>query len=124
MNQKTLLLLLISFLSLPIPFVAQQIKLSGIVRETDSKDPLPFVNVRVAGTQEGTSSDRNGRFNLFLHAGKHELVFTYIGYRTVKRTIELGAKPMDIDISMKQGEVQLDEMLISLKDNPALRIIR
>ncbi len=103
---------------------SQQTKISGIVRDADLHSPLPFVNIRVANTSRGTTSDKNGRFNLYLSSGSYELVFTYIGYHTLKRKINIDSKNVILEVEMKQGEVVLDVLTVTPKDNPALAIIR
>jgi hypothetical protein len=58
--------------------VAQTI--TGIVTD-ENKQPLPFVNLYIEGTMEGTTSGENGRFELRTDLrGELKLVASFIGY--------------------------------------------
>jgi hypothetical protein len=37
---------------------------SGVMREADTKDPIPFANIWIKGTLQGTQSDLDGRFSI------------------------------------------------------------
>lgn len=59
--------LILSFLTFLIPsIVAAQcdIRISGIIKDADTGDPLPFSNVAVKGMSGGVSADLDGRFNM------------------------------------------------------------
>lgn len=58
-------------------------QLSGFVLEEDQKgklNPLPAANVYWLGTQQGTTTNANGYFELALIPGIDRLVISYIGY--------------------------------------------
>ncbi len=103
---------------------AQDLKISGTVRDADSHQPLPYVNIRVAQSALGTTSDKNGRYQLSLSPGTYEIRFTYIGYGSVHRTLTLPSEQRLLDVDLRQGEVLLDELVVTPQDNPALAIIR
>lgn len=103
---------------------AQQIKVTGTIRDADTHEPIPFVNIRVAGSSLGTSSDRIGKYILSLAPGRHEIVYTFIGYHTVKQQITVGYSPMIRDVDLKQGSVELEAIEITPQENPAIRIIK
>jgi TonB-linked SusC/RagA family outer membrane protein len=53
----------------------------GQVRGSDSNDPLPGVTVLIKGTQRGTSTDSEGRYEIQIPDGPNTvLVFSYVGY--------------------------------------------
>lgn len=54
----------------------------GIVRSSNTGDPLPGVNVVVKGTSIGTSTDLQGKYSLTLPNNASQLVFSYIGFKT------------------------------------------
>lgn len=79
----TLLYVRIIILTLLLPLYAQDTaaRISGSIRDAETNDPLPGVNVLVVGTQLGAASDANGRFEIELSAGIYTLRFEMLGYR-------------------------------------------
>ena len=60
-------------------------KISGIIFEEDSKDPLPGANIYLVNTSYGTASDENGRFTIInIPPGKYVLKTDMIGYKSVQ----------------------------------------
>jgi hypothetical protein len=59
------------------------IQFSGVVVTADSLKPIPFVNIRIAGTNLGTSADYYGFFSFVAHKGD-TILFSYVGFRTSK----------------------------------------
>lgn len=57
-------------------------KVSGIVLDTESNMGLPGVNVSVKGTNEGTTTDSEGKFSITTKTQTGQLVFTFVGFQT------------------------------------------
>ena len=88
-------------------------------------EPLSFVSVYLDKTVTGTTSNDNGDYVLNIKkSGKHTVVFQILGYKTVKKTIDVTSFPFELNVTLEEENVQLDEISISTKDNPANRIIR
>lgn len=104
MYQKLLLLLLM----LPLSMLAQS-TLSGTVRDNATGEPIPGVNVIVQGTQNGTSSDLDGNFNLSNLKSGDQIVFSFIGYadQVVGYTGQ-----STIDVTMSEDATQLEEVMV------------
>ncbi|MGH8016403.1 MAG: carboxypeptidase-like regulatory domain-containing protein, partial [Candidatus Zixiibacteriota bacterium] len=59
-------------------------KISGIVIDKESGNPLPGVTVKVAGTQIATQTDTDGEYFIInIPAGKYDVTVSSIGYETV-----------------------------------------
>src|SRR5262245_29078171 len=88
-------------LSLVIFSVANaQTRLSGKVVNVKN-EPIPDVSVKIAGSQEGTASDIEGRYSLSLTIGKkYTIEFSAVGYvgKSVS-DVEVG-KGMDNDLNI------------------------
>ncbi|MGS2737789.1 SusC/RagA family TonB-linked outer membrane protein [Sinomicrobium sp. M5D2P17] len=98
---STLLLFLLC-----IPFGAHaQTAVSGTV--TDNSGPLPGVNVVVKGTTVGTTTDFDGNYSIDASSGDI-LVFSYIGYRTLEKTVS----GTTLDIVLEEDTQQLDEVVL------------
>jgi len=93
---------------------------------TNSKnEPLPSVSIYFENTYNGTTSNDQGLYELAIPTkGKHTLVFQYLGYETIKKEIEINHNLVKLDIHLKEENIQLNEITINSKENPANRIIR
>jgi len=78
---------------------------------TDSKDGsrLPGVNVVVKGTTHGTSTDKNGKYDLDVSSPLDTLVFSYIGYKTQEIPIR---SRKTINVQMVSKTIQGKEMVV------------
>lgn len=85
MIYKKVVWIIIVLMFLGININAQEdknlIQFSGVVVTADSLKPIPFVNIRIAGTHLGTSADYYGFFSFVAHKGD-DVLFSYVGYRT------------------------------------------
>lgn len=79
--------LLILFFSIHL-VSSGQLMVSGIVLSKSDKVPLPGVNIVEKGTQNGTSTDLDGKFNLSVSDANSILVFSALGHLT--QEIEVG----------------------------------
>jgi hypothetical protein len=88
-------------------------------------EPLSSVSVYLENTFTGTTTNDNGDYNLTLEKpGKYTLVFQIIGFTTLKKEVLITSFPFELDVVLEEENVQLKEIVISTKDNPANRIIR
>nr|WP_294874791.1 TonB-dependent receptor [uncultured Pedobacter sp.] len=74
-------LLLICFMFFAAKSFAQNITVKGVVRDAETKGPIPSVNISVKGTKLGTATNTNGIYTLTNVSPKAILVFSYIGYK-------------------------------------------
>ena len=112
----TLLVLLVSFCSY------SQIK--GIVSD-DKGNPMAFVNIYVQNTYISTTSNDQGRFELNVKTpGTYVVLFQYLGYKTEKKVIEAQNFPQSVDVTLVEEEINLKEVIIDPKVNPADEMIR
>ncbi|GGI58384.1 DUF5686 and carboxypeptidase regulatory-like domain-containing protein [Winogradskyella haliclonae] len=117
--QKSLLSILFIFISL-IAF--SQIK--GNITD-DKNQALPFVNVFIENTYKGTTTNDAGYYELNITEKKsYNLVFQYLGYKTVKKTINITELPFTLNITLEEENVSLDEVVINAEENPANVIMR
>lgn len=93
---------------------------------TDNKnEPLPFVNVFIENTYKGTTTNDAGYYELNVSEAKsYDLVFQFLGFKTVKRTVTVDKFPFELNISLEEETVSLDEVVINSEENPADIIMR
>ena len=87
---------------------------------------LPFVNVYIEGSTNGTTSNADGEFALNVKEGNDlTLAFQTLGYVKHREKIDMNTQTSDLIIKMKSENVQLKEVMIkgNSKD-PAYAIMR
>jgi uncharacterized protein DUF5686/carboxypeptidase-like protein len=110
------------FLFLVLSGVSAQIK--GKI--TDKKgEALSFASVYVQGTSRGTTTNFEGNYFLELVPGKYKVVFQYVGYKQLVKEIEIGTKPIQINVELEEEAVTLLEVIVKANaEDPAYAIIR
>ncbi len=93
---------------------------------TDQKgEPLPYVNIYVEKTYNGTTSNDDGNFELSVtEPGDYTVVFQFLGYATQRKSISIRSFPYVMNVSLKEELVSLDEVVLNTSEDPAYRIIR
>ena len=66
---------------------AQTSSLNGSVKDAETNESLPGVNVIIKNTTNGTNTDFNGNFTLNNVSSGDVVVFSYVGYKTFEYTI-------------------------------------
>jgi hypothetical protein len=99
-------------------------QIRGTVTDT-SGEPLPFATVYVQGTTQGTTTNVNGVYTLELDKGAYRLVFQYIGYRQKIEAIQVGGKPLTVNVALEEETIELPSIEIRANaEDPAYPIIR
>ncbi len=101
-----------------------QYKVYGTVRDAETGKGLMLTNITVKGTTKGTTTDKNGKYNLFLPPGSYELLFTYMGYSSVKKAIQITNRDVALDVRLRPIVLPLPAITVTPGENPALRIIK
>jgi len=106
MNKTHLLLcLMIAFSS---EFIAQN--LNGAVLDAKGM-PLPGASV-VADGSNGQFTNSDGRFNLSLSAGTHQVNFSYIGYVAQTKTITMTESDMILNVTLAEDAVLIEDVVV------------
>ncbi|WP_236973606.1 SusC/RagA family TonB-linked outer membrane protein [Membranihabitans maritimus] len=84
------------------------LNITGNIKD-DQGNPLIGVNVRVKGTNKGTASDFDGRFELNDVNENDVLVLSYIGYQTVEIPID---GRTSIEVTLISDSELLDEVVV------------
>ena len=104
--EKRLMLFIAAFF-LMIGTALAQTKVNGTVTSQDDGQPVIGASVLVVGTQVGTVTDANGRFELSVPEGKSTLRITYVGMEP----IEVSARP-NMRIMLTSDQKALDEVIV------------
>lgn len=98
------------FLLMAFSVAAQaQATVSGTVVSAEDGTPLTGVSVRVTGTNQGTTTDAEGAFQLQASRGD-VLSFSYLGYLTKKVKITNPDKPLTVKLS--ENVKQLNSVVV------------
>lgn len=120
-NSMTKTLLSFFFILLGL-FASAQIV--GTIKNTKN-EPLPFVNILIENTYQGTTSNDDGHYELNISQPKtYTVVYTYLGYKTVKKSVEIKKFPHEINITLEEESVSLSEVVVNAEDNLANAIMR
>lgn len=104
---------------------------SGIVKDSITGEPLPFVSVYFDGSTIGAMTDDNGTFTLQNNQGYTKLAAASLGYDTKFIDLKLGKKNDNLELLLKPTAFEISEVVVkpkrekyTRKDNPAVELIK
>jgi outer membrane receptor protein involved in Fe transport len=103
---------------IPLPASGQGTgSVSGIVIDGESGETLIGVNVVIAGTTIGATTDVSGRYSLRLDPASYTLVFTYIGFdsRTVENVEVRAGQTTTLDVTLMPDTLGLGEVIVEAR---------
>jgi iron complex outermembrane receptor protein len=84
----------------------------------NNNEALYGVEIYITQLHKGTTSDEEGKFELHnIPNGNFKITFSYLGYKTEVKNIQLANKKIVLDITMKEAVFQVDEIIISTPFN-------
>ncbi len=97
--------------------------ISGIVTDQNNT-PLPYANIIISGTLDGTATNENGEFYLKTDLESIKLQFSYTGYYTQTKTIR-SASGEKLIIKLTPQAISIKEIIVKPgMEDPAYPIIR
>ncbi|MBN1985986.1 MAG: SusC/RagA family TonB-linked outer membrane protein, partial [Prolixibacteraceae bacterium] len=106
MKKKVILILLL--FSVSSALLAQK-RVTGIVQDAETSEPIPGANVSLKGTTVGTITDFEGNYAVTVPSEETVLVFSFIGYKTQEITVgSLSA----INVQLETETQGLDEVVV------------
>ncbi|MBR7023947.1 MAG: TonB-dependent receptor [Bacteroidales bacterium] len=112
--QKRLLLSFVCLLGLITNVLAQSKGvISGTVRDEDSGETLIGVSIYEEKLQLGTTTDEKGRYELELPFGEHTLRVSYVGYSTINKRVNIGNKPVTLNLKLESEQKKLSEVEVT-----------
>lgn len=95
---------------------------SGRVVDSRTREPLAFVNIVIHNTNNGGTSDIDGKFRIKSSKPVQSIRLSYVGYEP--KTVVTSGRTTDLLIQLNSKEIDLSEVEILPGVNPAHRIIR
>lgn len=112
--------LLFALLLLSYTAVCQK-RITGVVKDRRSGEPLPFATIR-SQTGQGTITDRDGAFEWVYEGALSSFTVSYVGYTT--QTVTITPPQLRYIVLLDETVEKLGEVVVSGGENPALRIVR
>ncbi|WP_226388697.1 SusC/RagA family TonB-linked outer membrane protein [Penaeicola halotolerans] len=108
-HTKRLSVVMLLFMMMLSSVVAMaQVNVTGQVIGSDG-EPIPGVNIREKGTNNGATTDLDGQYRLNVKDGSSILVFTFIGFTTVEETV---GNRSTINITLREDLELLEEVVV------------
>lgn len=126
MNIKNNLLIVFLVVLLHPAFAKKTVKISGVIVDKQTKEVMPFVNIRVAGTLQGTASDYEGYFELEVDSTlkAKRLYFSAIGYNATTISIGRYLKYNISTINLEPKTYGIEGIVISTESKVLYKIIK
>ena len=88
--------------------------LRGSIYDSETLEPIPYVNVGLAGATIGSISNQNGEFQLIIHehTDTSQIKLSHIGYETFADDISL-LSGRSIDFFLKPRTISLQEITVN-----------
>ncbi len=109
MQKFIFFILIISFVQIQ---AQQKFTVIGYVKDIKNGEALIGVTVYKKNSQIGTSTNAYGFYSLTLPKGPDTLVFSFVGYKTIMKSIDLDAN-QSLSLEMGEEGTELDEVVIS-----------
>lgn len=91
---------------------AQQLTISGFVKDKNSGEPLPFANIYFPTLKKGISANQYGYFSGKMNRGNIDIEASFVGYSTRKTTVGLRR---DTTMVLFLNPPTIDEVTVSAK---------
>ncbi|QRR04341.1 carboxypeptidase-like regulatory domain-containing protein [Dyadobacter sandarakinus] len=87
--------------------------------------PLPYAGITARGTSEGTMANSEGIYEFALPAGNYEIVFQYLGFKSIVKKVAVTEAFTTLDITLEEQALNLPEASIGKdKEDPAYTVMR
>ncbi len=95
----------------------QDIRVSGILTDEKTNEPLAYAHVGIMGTSIGTVTNSNGQFSILIPEENvvNNLSFSYLGYASKSISISDISKNTDYQIGLKPQSTFLPDLVVKVK---------
>ncbi|MFN3841065.1 MAG: TonB-dependent receptor domain-containing protein [Cyclobacteriaceae bacterium] len=115
MTQKFTAFLVLIFSTLLATVAFSQGSIGGVVKDALTGEPIIGANVVIQGTQQGSSTDLDGKFLISnVAAGKYVLQISFVTYKThlVNDVVVDNGKRISIDVQLAEDVSELSEVVV------------
>lgn len=129
MRLRTLIILILTHLFASHAAVADNVTITGVVRDSLTREPVPFATVIVTGTDRGTLTDDDGRYTITTTLKCDSVTASAMGFDTKTLPLKRGGN-VRLDIDLRSTGVLLGTVIAkpkrehySKKNNPAVEFM-
>ena len=104
--------------------------IQGVVTDSLTNDPIPYLSVFYEGKGVGSITDNDGHYKVETRKGWNKLTFSAVGYVTKVVNIIPGVTK-NLNVRMRPDDIMLDEVVVkpkrekySRKNNPAVELMK
>ena len=94
-------------------FAQQKGQVAGVIKDAETNETLIGVSVYVEKLQLGTTTDEKGHYDLDLPVGEHVLRVSYVGYTTLSHKVNIGNKPITLNLKLEPESEKLSEVQVT-----------
>lgn len=123
MSSRARLLAMGVLLAVWLPALAQTTRISGVVTDSVTGEPLPFTNISFLDSRVSTNSDLDGRYALDTYYATDSIRAVSVGYEPFTAAVQRD-KAQVINIRLVPGTAKLKPVVITYQGNPAHLILR
>lgn len=110
MKRILTIMLLLGFAQL----AGAQHTLTAVIKDADTKEPLPGATALLAGTSNGAQSNEKGIVSIKdIPSGKQVIIFRFMGYQEKTDTIVFPQQEALLTISLERAGREIEEVMIS-----------
>lgn len=90
-----------------------QIKVAGVLYDQETREPISYAHVGIPKQGLGTTTGRNGYFELKVpkQFAEETLTISFMGYKTYKRKVSSIQSP--VDIYLEKASLELSEIIVA-----------
>lgn len=118
------------FLLLGCCMVVSAQNIQGVVTDSLTKEPIPYLSVFYEGKGVGSITNDDGHYSVETHKGWNKLTFSAVGYVTKVVNIIPGVTKT-MNVKMRPDDIMLEEVVVkpkkekySRKNNPAVELMK
>ena len=92
---------------------------------TEAGEALEFATIYVKEIESGTTSNIDGYYSINLEPGEYHLVFQFLGYTTLEKSVNVTSGFVDLDASLRPESLMLQTVEINAnREDPAYTVMR
>lgn len=121
------IILLLSIAFIPVSSAARNVTVRGVVRDSLTREPIPYASVLLKGTDRGVLTDDNGCYTIVTTLPFDSVMGSSLGYTTKSVAVRKKGDNIKVDIDLVSTGVLLGEVIAkpkkehySKKNNPAV----
>ncbi len=112
-----------SFLLMVYLFSGITGKIQGVVRDEDTRDPIPLADVIILNTEMGSATDDNGNFYILnVPSGRYTIEVSCLGYQTkrIENVVVEVDQTTRLNITLKQTAIEIAPVTV-YGETPAIK---